>query len=120
MVCAFNDIDDPSSEPERLYLVRSIIKCLRSREIQPADTEQEAHLVIVVPRQEDIFLTLDDLRFFHCLLPGKSKKVLYIHLTAPSAFHYGKINDWCFFVRRSGFSSKELIRWLACDPMAFS
>lgn len=112
IVCALNDIDDSSSEPERQRLVRSIIKCLKSRGIQWTAKEKEAHLVIIAPRQEDVFLTLDDLRFFHCLLPGKFKKVLYIHPTAPSTFHHGKINDWCFFVRRCGFSAKELSRWL--------
>lgn len=112
MVCAFNDIDNPNSESERQRLVQSIIKYLKSREIEQTAKEEDAHLVIIAPMQEDVFLTLDDLRFFHCLLPGKSKKVLYIHPSAPSAFHHGKIKDWCFFVRRCGFSAKELSRWL--------
>ena len=77
MVCALDDINNPGPEPERQHLVQSIVICLESRGIQLTAKEEDAHLVIIAPRQEDVFLTLDDLRFFHCLLPGKSKKVLY-------------------------------------------
>lgn len=114
MVCALDDINQP--EPERKRLVYSIINYLKAKGTKPA-TEENAHLVVVAPRKDDVFLTLDDLRFFHCLLPGKSKKVLYIHPTAPATFHHGKINDWSFFIRQPGFSSKELIKWLTFDQL---
>jgi len=76
-------------------------------------TERNAELIVLVPRDADPPFTLDDLAFFSRRLPGKRKKVLYIHTVgAPAFFDEPFQTDWLFCIHRAGFDVEELKKWL--------
>ncbi|MDH4317554.1 MAG: hypothetical protein OEV64_04115 [Desulfobulbaceae bacterium] len=84
--------------------------------------ETKADLIVVIPRDRDPQLSLDDLRVYAVGLGGRPKKVLYVHHTGSSAFSEGRISDWLFLVSRASCPVEELASWLSeiPDSIAYS
>lgn len=119
LLCAWNYFErkeDKAKGKKYHWKKDCLVKCLATyfdaMGLREVKTEGSAQIVVVAPRDFDVPLTLDDLFFFHSMLSSRPKKVLYVHQTAPSAFHAGYINRWCFFVQKSGFSIEDLQKWL--------
>ena len=119
LLCAWNYFErekDKAEDKKYHWKNDCLVKCLATyfdaMGLREVKTEGSAKIVVVAPRDTDVPLTLDDLFFFHSMLSKYPKKVLYVHQTAPSAFHAGYVNEWCFFVQKSGFSTKELNKWI--------
>jgi adenosine deaminase len=119
LLCAWNYFErkEDRAEGKQYHWKKDcLVNCLATyfdaMGLREVKTEESAQIVVVAPRDIDVPLTLDNLFFFHSMLSKHPKKVLYVHQTAPSAFHAGYINKWCFFVHKSGFSTKELTKWI--------
>lgn len=76
------------------------------------DNEKNADLVVVIPRDRDRRLSIDDLRVYSTGLGGNLKQVLYVHSAGTVAFTEGRVNDWLFFASRASCPVDQIGTWL--------
>jgi hypothetical protein len=86
--------------------------------LKKTEDASSAGLIVVVPRERDPRLSVDDLRVYATGLGGLPKKVFYVHSSGSSTFMDGLVNDWLFVAMSAACATESFARWLDTENAA--
>ncbi len=120
---------DPMAEAIIAYIEslgkwQNLLETVESEPVSPhakrvAQKGAAADLIVLVLRDRDKPLSMEELTVFHAAIgarkKSKPKKVLYVHVAGHTPMMKGRISDWLYRISRSDSFGDDLNKWLEKD-----